>query len=410
MPNPTRIIIGTLLITLLFPQITEARRKTRNTFQPTILSRAQWDADEAWGIANGNQEQTQTSTALQQAQTLSDKQKKCLEISKKHPEDFRVGPIIVKENEKGQALKWHRRYSPDVKLLVIHHTGEYETVETAKLSGKERVRAIYKHHALSNGWGDIGYHFLIDSDGTIYEGRAGGERVVGAHAYCANVATLGIALIGNFQRRYPSDEQLQSLRWLLDDLASEYKIRLNGRVSYHGKMMPTVVAHRDVGNTQCAGRYFHSLLPTIRRLTARGDFTSRVIEKEMISKQKKVTPKKTYAPKKKQGFRPIGSINLTLPPGGAQRLRMRYDSPDESKKPNDVLAKIHRSDRSIGLWHNRDDRKVRITNSIKTQERINRESSAYFDFTLLAPRKAGMYTLDIGGIRYVLDVQGRRMR
>lgn len=57
------------------------------------------------------------------------------------------------------------------------------------------MKAIYKDHAFKNGWGDVGYNFIISPGGIIYEGRSGGEGVVGAHATWNNQPSLGIALI-----------------------------------------------------------------------------------------------------------------------------------------------------------------------------------------------------------------------
>ena len=77
--------------------------------------------------------------------------------------------------------------------MIIHHTDSPN--EQDPLTA---IRAIYYYHAVTQEWGDIGYNFLIDRNGTIYEGRYGGANVVGGHALQYNYGSVGIGLIGDF--------------------------------------------------------------------------------------------------------------------------------------------------------------------------------------------------------------------
>lgn len=80
-----------------------------------------------------------------------------------------------------------------------------------------RIQNIYRYHAVTRGWGDIGYHFIIDRQGRIYEGRFGGNGVRGAHLYhdrkCQNfnLGTIGILLLGNYQDEAPPQVMIDSL-------------------------------------------------------------------------------------------------------------------------------------------------------------------------------------------------------
>lgn len=91
-----------------------------------------------------------------------------------------------------------------VDKVVIHHTAD--SIQEDR-SDEEVIRAIYAFHAITRGWGDIGYNFLIGQTGKIYEGRAGGDYVVGAHAAYNNVGSVGISVLGDYQKNEMSPKQ-----------------------------------------------------------------------------------------------------------------------------------------------------------------------------------------------------------
>ena len=84
------------------------------------------------------------------------------------------------------------------------------------------MRGIEIYHVKANGWNDIGYNFLVDRYGTVYEGRGGGvtRNVIGAHSLGFNSGTVGVSLIGNFQSAAPPAASVSSLvrllAWRLD--------------------------------------------------------------------------------------------------------------------------------------------------------------------------------------------------
>lgn len=88
------------------------------------------------------------------------------------------------------------------------------------------IQSVFRFHAVTRGWGDIGYHFLIDRKGNIYEGRFGGNGVRGAHLYksrsCENYNphTIGVSLLGNFEQEPPTEEMFKSLTRLVGWLAA----------------------------------------------------------------------------------------------------------------------------------------------------------------------------------------------
>ena len=119
-----------------------------------------------------------------------------------------------------RIVRMHPLYAPTLKLAVVHHTAgsnAYTPAQSAAI-----VRGIELYHVKGNGWSDIGYNFLVDRYGTVYEGRAGGmtRNVIGAHALGFNNGTAGVALIGNFQSTPPppamEDALARLLAWRLD--------------------------------------------------------------------------------------------------------------------------------------------------------------------------------------------------
>ena len=89
-----------------------------------------------------------------------------------------------------------------VERIVIHDTG---CCNKAYEDSRQVIQSIYKNHAVLRGWGDIGYHYIIDKLGNIYETRFGGNGVRGAHVYDSkecrnfNVGTIGISILGDYQ-------------------------------------------------------------------------------------------------------------------------------------------------------------------------------------------------------------------
>src|SRR5581483_1690954 len=84
------------------------------------------------------------------------------------------------------------------------------------------VRGIELYHVRANGWNDIGYNFLVDRYGQIFEGRAGGvdRNVIGAHAEGFNTGSVGVAVLGNYSSASltPAAERslVKLLAWRLD--------------------------------------------------------------------------------------------------------------------------------------------------------------------------------------------------
>jgi hypothetical protein len=127
--------------------------------------------------------------------------------------------------------------------ITVHHS---DAVPGTRLDGSfadstEALRKIQHEHVDGRGYGDIGYHYLIDADGRVFEGRP--VRYQGAHARGGNnVQNLGVCLLGDFEHRAPGPEQMASLERFLEELRAEHHIPRQ-----------RVYCHRDFTNTVCPG-------------------------------------------------------------------------------------------------------------------------------------------------------------
>jgi hypothetical protein len=152
----------------------------------------------------------------------------------------------------------------------VHHTvnaNDYSRAEVPSI-----IRGIYAYHTQSRGWSDIGYNFLVDRFGRIWEGRAGGvsKPVIGAHTLGYNDDAFAMSAIGNFEEARPSQAVIDAYgRLMAWKLALHDVDASDTRVSLNGDVFRAINGHRDAGSTACPGRYLYAELPEIRSLAAR---------------------------------------------------------------------------------------------------------------------------------------------
>jgi hypothetical protein len=186
--------------------------------------------------------------------------------------------------DKSGREKWSQAFYAPQKFTVHHTAGLNDDPDPAAT-----VRAIYRFHTIDRGWGDIGYQFLIDAKGTVYEGRqtdtsletppafdADGKVVQGAHVADHNSGNIGVSLLGTYTSRRPSALAQRSLERLLATLSVKTGISPTGwswydngdpDLRYFG---PNIVGHRNwpTAQTSCPGGVTLALLPTIRQRVA----------------------------------------------------------------------------------------------------------------------------------------------
>ena len=203
--------------------------------QPTIISRADWGADESLRFDTGGHEL------------------------------FPPG------------------YFP-LQKAIVHHTAGRNNDPNPEAT----IRAIYYLHAIGRKYGDIDYNFLIDWQGRIYEGRhsrdygsgpitgedLAGNTVRGAHSLDFNDGTVGIALLGNFTSVQPPAAQRIALEQLLAWKLERHGLNPLGASTYtnpqlgNSKWLYNISGHRNVNATACPGNAFYATFPGLRQAVA----------------------------------------------------------------------------------------------------------------------------------------------
>ncbi len=157
------------------------------------------------------------------------------------------------------------RGEPDVSVLnpmlpisaiTVHHDG-LDTLETGTSEREMMARIeLYRVGHRAKGWGDIGYHLVIDRAGTVWQGRS--IRWQGAHVKNHNEGNIGVLVMGNFEQQRPTPAQQKTLEKTLVDLMKTYKVRKGA-----------VYTHREWPDAQtaCPGRNLQTRMVELRRGT-----------------------------------------------------------------------------------------------------------------------------------------------
>jgi hypothetical protein len=185
-------------------------------------------------------------------------------------------PDMVSRRDWGAGRSGRPRYHSGVRAATLHHTAGSNAYACKDAAGI--VRAIWTYHVRTLGWSDIGYHFVVDKCGTVYEGRAGGadRPVLGAHAGGFNTGTFGISILGEFGDRLPSAQAREAVAHVVAWKFSLHEVRADGRVTLTSSgstryprgrrvTLPTFFGHRDVSRTACPGDRLYRELPQLRR-------------------------------------------------------------------------------------------------------------------------------------------------
>lgn len=188
-------------------------------------------------------------------------------------------PAILRRSEWGADETWRDGrpgYNDLMQQVHIHHTAsgnEYAAADVPSL-----IRGMYRYHTHNLGWSDIGYNFLVDRFGRVWEGRAGGvdRPVRGAHTRGFNTSSAGIAVIGNFDRAVPGLRIIDAVAgvaaWKVSGFGGRprgsVRVRSDGSDKFRAKeivLLKVIDGHRDTNDTACPGKHLYEALPQIRR-------------------------------------------------------------------------------------------------------------------------------------------------
>lgn len=162
-----------------------------------------------------------------------------------------------------------------VRMAFVHHTVNSNSYGPDEAD--DMIRGIYAFHTQARGFNDIGYNFIVDRFGRVFEGRAGGidKAVIGAHAEGFNTNSTGVAVLGDYTSVDPGPAVIDALQrllaWKLDvhhvDPRGWTQVVSRGSPKYpEGAVvsMPTISGHRDTGQTGCPGGRLYGLLQRLR--------------------------------------------------------------------------------------------------------------------------------------------------
>ena len=175
-------------------------------------------------------------------------------------------------------------YDNGIKAGIVHHSAtgnDYAPADSAAI-----VRSIFAYHTRALGWGDIAYNALVDKFGRVFEGRFGGitKPVEGSHTGGFNTNTWAVCMIGDYDMAPPTPAQLRAVGQLLGWRLAMDGVNPKGAVALTSAggpftrfpqgaapTLPTIFAHRDVGDTACPGNAGYAFLDRIRDIAARFD-------------------------------------------------------------------------------------------------------------------------------------------
>ncbi|HEV2011070.1 MAG TPA: N-acetylmuramoyl-L-alanine amidase [Candidatus Limnocylindria bacterium] len=192
-------------------------------------------------------------------------------------------PAVIRRSAWGcdeSLMTWAPEFYP-VQKLICHHTATQNNDPDPAAT----IRAIYYYHAVTQAWGDIGYNFLVDEAGRLYEGRysrqyalsesptgedKNGNGVTAAHAYQYNSGTVGLALLGTLTSKDTTAAARAGIEKMLGWKAATHTIDPKASTRYVNPVtkvattFANIAGHRDVAATECPGAKFYATLPTIR--------------------------------------------------------------------------------------------------------------------------------------------------
>lgn len=281
----------------------------------------------------------------------------------------------INKDSKGRDLTWPMAYPEKISKIVIHHTASTNNLDNPA----QAIRDIYYWHSITRGWGDIGYNFIVDQQGNVYEGRYGGDGVIGAHAGKANVGSIGIAVLGNFEEEEVPDEVVQSLSSLINVKAKYHNLDPAGTSIFRGENIPNIIGHRDSNPTLCPGKNLYAKLPLIRSMS-KGALQPKVVDKRRIA----INTKPEYDYEFSGGYEII-----KLDAGAEKKVTLSFKNTGQTE---------WRKDTYLLMSNNGSDKYFNSGSSLKSEllgKTVKPGNVADFKLTLKASYEGGFANLEL---------------
>lgn len=252
---------------------------------PGLIKRSEWWADESlryWNDESLEKKMTEwrlrDREPLQIQETETDTKNRLLEEKRfdriKSIRWDAASIVSLTRYENGKKLLWPIKKTKKIDRIILHHTAENLDQDTDDAT---LIRAIYYYHARTRGWWDIGYNYIVGQRWQVYEGRAWGDYVEGAHAYANNLGSVWVSVIGNYEHMNLNRDQRKWLEDLLVILSKKYGINVtesttgvrtckNGSSEclFDESLIKRLHGHRDVGYTSCPGTNLYNTLWELR--------------------------------------------------------------------------------------------------------------------------------------------------
>lgn len=176
-------------------------------------------------------------------------------------------PVVTRAEWGARAPTCTMDAVPRIDGAVVHHTAGSNTYATPA-QARQQIRNDQAYHMGTRGWCDLGYNFIVDRWGNIYEGRAGSlaRNVIGVHATNYNTGTVGVSLLGNFDIADVPAVTLEAAGRVIGWRLGQSGVSPTATVTYRntGRRLPAIISHRDVAATACPGRFVFARLAAIR--------------------------------------------------------------------------------------------------------------------------------------------------
>lgn len=310
---------------------------------------------------------------------------------------------------------WPAEYdNPEV--IIVHHTATSYKGTTSK-----QIKKIYRYHSYTRRWGDIGYNYIIGKDGSIFEGRYGGNGVIGGHSYYNgtnyNKGSIGIAVLGNYVGETLSAESLDSLQKLVGWLAANNSIGISSEIKFHGKKLDSaVIGHKDVASTACPGKNIYNNLSSIRSNAASYSSAYQNYAYQISGEGGKyeISSGKRYSGSSKSNIVTIAKTQLEAYPLAGQAQNNGGGNSEDAAYPSGTLVKITSSGKQ-GIIENNTLREITSSAVLDSSYdassflEITEEKWASYASGAAAGFRSGAFVKDENG-NYFLISAGQKRR